>query len=86
MAILSEVERLFSNKTFCPFSYKSGDARIITGNEEAIYGWITLNFLKGRFSPNVNIGTVGALDLGGVSTQNAYRVRQSNLIYQRMIF
>ncbi|KXJ26142.1 Ectonucleoside triphosphate diphosphohydrolase 1 [Exaiptasia diaphana] len=73
-AIFNEVDRLFLDKKFCPFSYRKGDARIITGEEEGIYGWITLNFLEGRFSPSVKIATLGALDLGGASTQNAYRV------------
>ncbi|KAK3731829.1 hypothetical protein QZH41_020189 [Actinostola sp. cb2023] len=75
-AILNEVDRLFSDKTYCPFFYKEGYAQVISGAKEAIFGWISLNFLKGTFSSNDSTRTFGVLDLGGASTQNTFRVRQ----------
>lgn len=61
-----------------PFNFQG--ARIITGTEEGAYGWITINYLLGKFTkklrwfnlmPNGNDSqeTYGALDLGGASTQ-----------------
>ncbi|XP_059967638.1 ectonucleoside triphosphate diphosphohydrolase 1 isoform X2 [Mesoplodon densirostris] len=61
-----------------PFDFQG--ARIITGQEEGAYGWITINYLLGRFTQKLgwfNLKpsegntqeTYGALDLGGASTQ-----------------
>ncbi|TEA38231.1 hypothetical protein DBR06_SOUSAS110080, partial [Sousa chinensis] len=61
-----------------PFDFQG--ARIITGQEEGAYGWITINYLLGRFTQKLSWfnlkpsegdtqETYGALDLGGASTQ-----------------
>ncbi|KAG8435480.1 hypothetical protein GDO86_013422 [Hymenochirus boettgeri] len=57
-----------------PFEFQG--ARIITGQEEGAYGWITINYLLGNFLENSGwlgrlkqSATFGALDLGGASTQ-----------------
>ncbi|XP_049620350.1 ectonucleoside triphosphate diphosphohydrolase 1 isoform X3 [Suncus etruscus] len=58
-----------------PFNFQG--ARIITGNEEGAFGWITINYLLGKFTqkmvwfPYYEEGQdiYGALDLGGASTQ-----------------
>ncbi|XP_057592584.1 ectonucleoside triphosphate diphosphohydrolase 1 [Hippopotamus amphibius kiboko] len=61
-----------------PFDFQG--ARIITGQEEGAYGWITINYLLGKFTQKsswFNLKpsegnaqeTYGALDLGGASTQ-----------------
>ncbi|TSK34845.1 Ectonucleoside triphosphate diphosphohydrolase 3 [Bagarius yarrelli] len=57
------------------------NASIISGQEEGLYGWITVNYLMGNFlekniwnawvHPN-GAQTVGSLDLGGASTQIAF--------------
>ena len=59
-------------------------ARIISGEEEAIYSWAAVNFLMGSLLPNslgtgaaLEIGenlTFGTLDLGGASSQIAFFV------------
>lgn len=52
-------------------------ARVISGEEEAIYGWTAVNFVKGTLIPNsegsgavqrANL-TYGVLEMGGASTQ-----------------
>ncbi|XP_018618175.1 ectonucleoside triphosphate diphosphohydrolase 1 isoform X2 [Scleropages formosus] len=48
-----------------PFTFQG--ARIITGQEEGAYGWITVNYLSDNFRKAQR--TMGALDLGGASTQ-----------------
>ncbi|XP_072279231.1 ectonucleoside triphosphate diphosphohydrolase 1 isoform X2 [Pyxicephalus adspersus] len=71
--VLTSVENTLRSS---PFDFQG--ARIITGQEEGAYGWITINYLLGNFIqnspwfniiPNSKQGTSGALDLGGASTQ-----------------
>ncbi|XP_013907602.1 PREDICTED: ectonucleoside triphosphate diphosphohydrolase 1 isoform X1 [Thamnophis sirtalis] len=72
--VLSTVE-----ETLRIYPFKFQGARILSGEEEGAYGWITLNYLLGKFTesswPRVfadaffKSGTTGALDLGGASTQ-----------------
>ncbi|KAJ7381421.1 hypothetical protein OS493_001556 [Desmophyllum pertusum] len=70
-AILNEVRKLFNDKDKCPFLFKDdNDARIISGKAEAIYSWVTVNFLAGIFGSKAT--SFGSLDLGGASHQNAW--------------
>ncbi|KAF5911250.1 hypothetical protein HPG69_019618 [Diceros bicornis minor] len=83
--VLTEVTKSLSSY---PFNFQG--ARIITGQEEGAYGWITINYLLGKFTqklrwlnlkPNRDHTqeTYGALDLGGASTQITF-VPQNNSI------
>ncbi|RVE62420.1 hypothetical protein OJAV_G00156980 [Oryzias javanicus] len=66
-----------------PFNFQN--ASIITGEEEGLYGWITVNYLMDNFlernllntyvRPN-GAKTVGSMDLGGASTQIAFVVQE----------
>ncbi len=64
-----------------PFRFDQAEqARVISGEEEAIYGWTAINYLMGTLQTNSQgFGTVsypnrtfGALDLGGASTQISF--------------
>ena len=47
--------------------------RIISGEEEGLFGWISVNYLMDGFgSSNSNRSTYGFLDMGGASTQIAF--------------
>ncbi|KAJ8088207.1 Golgi apyrase [Marasmius tenuissimus] len=47
--------------------------RIITGEEEGLFGWIAVNYLMDGFSSSsANRTTYGFLDMGGASTQIAF--------------
>ena len=78
--VLNTVRALFSNNTYCPFYFENEYARILSGEEEAIFGWAGTNFLLGNLiSESEGSGTVvnpsrtyGALDLGGASTQISF--------------
>nr|CDS34725.2 ectonucleoside triphosphate diphosphohydrolase [Hymenolepis microstoma] len=53
------------------------DVRVMSGRDEGIYAFITVNYLLGNFgdrhtSPVNQMNTVGSLDLGGASTQIAF--------------
>lgn len=75
--IMSLVQQVFQQSSF---QYQSASqARIISGQEEGTFGWITANYIAHKLGvdpPRSNnyLGakaenTVGALDMGGASTQ-----------------
>jgi hypothetical protein len=78
--VMSAVRDLFNNKTYCPFRFEDEQARVLSGEEEAIYDWAGVNFLLGDLlEQSEGHGTVvnprhthGALDLGGASTQVSF--------------
>ncbi|XP_053570244.1 ectonucleoside triphosphate diphosphohydrolase 3 [Bombina bombina] len=74
--ILTSIRNYFTTQ---PFDFKT--AHIITGQEEGVYGWITVNYLMDNFlEKNIwrawvrpeGAETTGALDLGGASTQISF--------------
>jgi Golgi nucleoside diphosphatase len=75
--VIHAVRGLFANKTYCPFAFVDEQARVISGEEEAVFDWAGVNFLMGDLvAESQGAGTVvnpglthGALDLGGGSTQ-----------------
>ncbi|XP_059195611.1 ectonucleoside triphosphate diphosphohydrolase 3 [Centropristis striata] len=92
MRLLHEQDENRSNKVLArlreylsslPFNFQN--AAIITGQEEGLYGWITVNYLMGNFlEKNLwnsyvrpdGAKTVGSMDLGGASTQIAFAVQE----------
>ncbi|KAL7874368.1 hypothetical protein SRHO_G00053380 [Serrasalmus rhombeus] len=75
-AILLQIQEYLRS---LPFDFHN--ASIISGQEEGLYGWITVNYLMGNFlEKNIwnawvhphGAKTVGSLDLGGASTQIAF--------------
>uniref|UniRef100_A0A8D0EAN1 Ectonucleoside triphosphate diphosphohydrolase 1 n=1 Tax=Salvator merianae TaxID=96440 RepID=A0A8D0EAN1_SALMN len=82
--VLSEVDMTLRSY---PFNFQG--ARILSGEEEGAYGWITLNYLLGNFKQSVwpqfmprlffSTGTIGALDLGGASTQITFVPNQESI-------
>ncbi|XP_051893445.1 ectonucleoside triphosphate diphosphohydrolase 2-like [Pristis pectinata] len=70
--ILAEI-----NSTLRSYSFSSRGAKILSGKEEGVFGWVTANYLMENFIKYGWVGkwfyparhTVGAMDLGGASTQ-----------------
>ncbi len=56
--------------------FGSTSARVISGDEEGVYGWLGVNYLLGRLDPDNPLPTVGALDLGGASAQITFVPRE----------
>jgi Golgi nucleoside diphosphatase len=77
--LMKTVRDLFNNKTFNPFDFEDERARVIAGEEEAIYGWVGVNFAKGLLidaSEGVGVAkqqqlTNGMIEMGGASMQVA---------------
>ncbi len=67
-AILDAVRAALASSPF-----GSSSARVITGAEEGIYGWLTVNYVLGHLEHGGPFPTVGALDLGGASTQITFQ-------------
>jgi len=79
--IMGWVRIHLSDRTFNPFYFQSEMARVISGEEEAIFSWVAMNFLLGNLlTASEGIGeaftnnSIGTLDLGGSSTQIAFFV------------
>ncbi|GMH49768.1 hypothetical protein TL16_g07499 [Triparma laevis f. inornata] len=84
--IIDAVRSLFNNEHpeffHNPFGFESKEQiRVISGEEEAIYGWTAVNYLMGNLlETSYGSGTVssppnktyGALDMGGASTQISF--------------
>ena len=78
--VLGAVRTILSNKTFCPFYFENGYARILSGEEEAVFGWAGINFAMGNLvEESEGAGAVvnpkltyGSLDMGGASTQISF--------------
>ena len=78
---MNVVRKLFSNTTFNPYFFETDHARVISGEEEAIYGWAAVNFAMGSLLSNsegtgeaiapANL-TYGVLEMGGASMQISY--------------
>ncbi|KAA8592114.1 ectonucleoside triphosphate diphosphohydrolase 2 isoform X1 [Etheostoma spectabile] len=77
--LLKEVENKLRSY---PFKFK--EAIILSGQEEGAYGWVTVNYLLENFVKygfvrrwlNPGRATIGALDLGGASTQIAFETSE----------
>ncbi|XP_058473849.1 ectonucleoside triphosphate diphosphohydrolase 2 isoform X2 [Solea solea] len=80
--ILQDVEEKMQSY---PFSYRG--AAVLSGQEEGAYGWVTVNYLLENFIKFGFVGrwfksgrpTVGALDLGGASTQITFATREEEV-------
>jgi len=73
------------------FRFEPQWAQIISGEEEGVYGWLTVNYLvsghtvfadqvSGMARPGYRNHTVGALDLGGASMQSTFRPVENQTI------
>lgn len=60
-----------------PFMCRRNWVRIITGVEEAYFGWVALNYMKRRLQNIPMLETFGALDLGGSSLQVTFESKES---------
>lgn len=78
--VINACRNFFSNSTYSKFKFQNDYARVISGEEEAIYGWAGANFVLGSLlKSSEGSGTVmnpeltyGTVELGGASSQIAF--------------
>jgi apyrase len=73
--VMAEISTHFSASEF---SFTAGDARSISGEEEAAFGWVTVNYLQDTLSESKT--STGALDLGGASTQITFEPLSASIL------
>lgn len=90
--LMDAIRTLFHNETYNPFEFEDERARVISGEEEAIYGWVGVNFAKGTLikdsygsgdvamTPRDRQLTYGMLEMGGASTQIAVYENHGDLL------
>ncbi|KAG7361681.1 GDA1/CD39 nucleoside phosphatase family protein [Nitzschia inconspicua] len=87
--LMNTIRELFhDHENFNPFAFEDEQARVISGEEEAIYGWVGVNFAKGTLiddSVGNGVGknpklTYGMLEMGGASTQIAFFENNGDLM------
>lgn len=88
--IMGVVRKLFADEAYCPFYFEPEQARTLSGEEEAIYDWLGVNFLSSNgkmLRDSEGSGTVtspretyGALDLGGASAQISFYEQNEDIM------
>ncbi|XVE57175.1 hypothetical protein DITRI_Ditri04bG0070700 [Diplodiscus trichospermus] len=73
--VLDDVEVVVREHSFL---YSKNSIRVLTGKEEAYYGWVALNYKMGNLGNSLNSSTFGLLDLGGSSLQFVVEVADQN--------
>ena len=58
------------------------EAKTITGNEEGLYDWLSVNYHLGTFESAQNT-SVGVMDMGGASVQIAFPIEKNSNINSR---
>ncbi|XP_062573452.1 uncharacterized protein LOC134235337 isoform X2 [Saccostrea cucullata] len=70
MNLMNSVRRVLSDKRNHKFIYSERSVRILSGEEEGVFAWITANYHNGFLSSNQSQSkAVGVLEMGGGSTQ-----------------
>lgn len=72
--VLEDVEAIVKEHEF---RYVKGWIRVLSGKEEAYYGWVALNYQMGIFGNSSRLPTFGLLDLGGSSLQVVTEIDES---------
>lgn len=71
--IMETVRSYLSDVRRNPFYFERTMARVISGEEEGVYGWMTANYLSGTLMRASSATSYGALDMGGASVQITFR-------------
>lgn len=71
--VLDDVEVVLKDQEFY---HTRRHIRVLSGKEEAYYGWVALNYKMGRLGNSSMLPTLGLLDLGGSSLQVALEGRK----------
>lgn len=64
-----DLDKLWTIVLTTPFRCQRSWTRVISGVEEAYYGWVALNYEMNRLQNLPSQATFGAIDLGGSSVE-----------------
>jgi hypothetical protein len=92
--ILTQVKAVLNDKKINPFYFTNDSARVISGEEEATFAWLTVNLLMDTLVPNSDYSTdfpgrglvipekqtFGTIDLGGASSQISFFVPNQEIM------
>ncbi|MFI4963203.1 MAG: multidrug DMT transporter permease [Legionellales bacterium] len=70
-----EIKAWFSAQS----QWKLIQAKTITGNDEALYDWLSVNYQLGTFNSNTD-RTIGVMDMGGASVQIVFPIKNTQQI------
>ena len=48
--VMEEINKLLSDRKINPYKYQPSHTRILSGEEEGAFAWITVNYLNGFFT------------------------------------
>lgn len=71
--IMETIRSFLADPASNPFYFERTMARVISGEEEGVYGWMTANYLTGTLMRSSSATSWGALDMGGASAQITFR-------------
>ena len=57
-----------------PYEWNDDDIETISGQDEALYRWVALNYALGNIQEPANGNTVASADMGGASMQLAFQI------------
>ncbi|XP_071080231.1 ectonucleoside triphosphate diphosphohydrolase 8-like [Haliotis cracherodii] len=73
LGLLNRIRNVLSNTTLNPFRFRGRNVRILSGEEEGVFAWISLNAVNGFFDSVKPMNeSLGLLEMGGGSTQIAF--------------
>lgn len=71
--LMTYVDGLMMDSDINPFSYDPvAGSRVLSGEEEAAFDWISVNYLLGNFADKADKPLVGVVEMGGASVQIAF--------------
>jgi|Transcript_89645 apyrase len=77
--VLHQARRYFGSDD-CPFEFSLPEqARVISGEEEGVFGWLAVNDAQNSLSANAGT-TYGLLDMGGASAQIAFIPKEPSVL------
>lgn len=74
-----ELQRWFAQQS----QWQLVDAKTITGNDEALYDWLSVNYHLGTLQKSQKRSTVGVMDMGGASVQIVFPIQENSEIGTR---
>ena len=56
--VMDKIDEILKDTSLNPFMYHTQNTRILSGEEEGAFAWITVNYLKGFFQPGNTVSGV----------------------------